>query len=154
MTSTNYTDKKKLQLKIFGIIGASLTLIIPFFLMLHNHEDHLATDQSFCPFKMLTGFPCPGCGITKSLVYLYEGDLVKSFSYHIFGPFAFLFCLATVGLLSAEIITKKDYFNAVFYSKKLAYVLGVILVVYHLTRLVYFIKENSFDEILRQSIWK
>lgn len=47
--------------------------------MLHNHDHHLETDQSLCPFKMLTGFPCPGCGITKSLVYLYEGDLQKAY---------------------------------------------------------------------------
>ena len=122
--------------------------------MLHNDYNHLETDQSLCPFKMLTGFPCPGCGITKSLVYLYEGDLSKSFYYHLFGPFVFLFCFAVIGILSAEIITKKEYFNSIFYSKKLAYTLGFVLIMYHLARLIYFIKENSMEDILRQSIWK
>ncbi len=140
-------------MKIFGIIGALLTLIIPFFLMLHNHDNHLETDQSLCPFKMLTGFPCPGCGITKSLVYLYQGDLQKSFSYHIFGPFAFIFCMAVIIILITEIRTKNEYFNSVFYNKKLAYFLGAILIVYHLGRLVYFVNQNTFEDILKQSIW-
>lgn len=140
-------------MKIFGIIGALLTLIIPFFLMLHNHDNHLETDQSLCPFKMLTGFPCPGCGITKSLVYLYQGDLQKSFSYHIFGPLAFIFCMAVIIILITEIRTKNEYFNSVFYNKKLAYFLGAILIVYHLGRLVYFVNQNTFEDILKQSIW-
>lgn len=122
--------------------------------MLHNHDDHLASDQSFCPFKMLTGFPCPGCGITKSLVYFYQGDLSKSFYYHIFGPFAFVFCVIVVIVLTAELITKKEYFNQIFYSKKIAYTLGVILMTYHLGRLVYFVKDHSVDEIVKESIWK
>ncbi|KQS46347.1 hypothetical protein ASG38_11085 [Flavobacterium sp. Leaf359] len=154
MISTSYTSNRKIQLKIFGIIGALLTLIIPFFLMLHNHDHHLETDQSLCPFKMLTGFPCPGCGITKSLVYLYEGDLQKSLSYHLFGPFAFVFCIVVIIVLTLELKTQKEYFNSVFYSKKIAYFLGAVLIVYHIVRLVYFVRENTFDDILRQSIWK
>ena len=124
MISINYIDNKRSRLKIYGIIGALVTLIIPFFLMLQNGDNHLETAQSFCPFKMLTGFPCPGCGITKSLVYLYEGDLYKSFSYHLFGPFAFLFCLMTIGVLSMELIKGGEYFNFFFYNRKLAYGLG------------------------------
>lgn len=141
-------------MKLFGIIGALITLIVPFIMMLFNHHDHLGTDQSLCPFKMLTGFPCPGCGITKSLVYLYEGDLYKSFSYHLFGPFVFLFCWVTITVLTAEIITGKSYFNSLFYSKKLAYGLAIVLVVYHLGRVIYFVHGHTREEILKESIWK
>lgn len=122
--------------------------------MLNNHDHHLETDQSLCPFKMLTGFPCPGCGITKSLVYLYQGDLGRSFYYHIFGPFAFLFCIVAIVTLSAEIINKKKYFNRIFYSRKLAYFLGAVLMVYHAGRLVYFVRSHTVDEIIKESIWK
>ncbi|HEU4495567.1 MAG TPA: DUF2752 domain-containing protein [Flavobacterium sp.] len=154
MISTSYTINKKAKLKIFGIAGALLTLAIPFFLMLHNDHNHLESDQSLCPFKMLTGFPCPGCGITKSLVYLYEGDLAKSFYYHLFGPFALVFCIAAVITLAAELATGKEYFNTIFYSKKIAYFLGTVLMAYHFIRLVYFINHNTVDEIIRESVWK
>ena len=154
MISTNYTDKINRTRKIYGIAGALITLAIPYFIMMYNVGKALETKQSFCPFKMLTGFPCPGCGITKSLICVYEGNIYKSLYYHLFGPLTFFFCIAVILTLSTELITKKQYFRNIFYSKKLAYFLGISLAVYHIIRLVYFIHNNTFDEILRQSIWK
>ena len=154
MTSINYTINTKSKRKIYGIIGALITLMVPFFLILLHQDDHLETAQSFCPFKMLTGFPCPGCGITKSLVYCYEGDLQKSLYYHILGPFVILFCVLVIVVLSTELITKKEYFNGLLFNKKLAYGLGIFLATYHFIRIIYFINNNSIDAILRQSIWR
>ncbi|WP_035668863.1 DUF2752 domain-containing protein [Flavobacterium sp. 83] len=154
MTLINYTINTKEKRKVYGIIGALLTLMVPFFLMFFNGDNHLETDQSLCPFKMVTGFPCPGCGITKSLVYFYEGDFYKSISYHVLGPFVIVFCIVTIVVLTMELITQKEYFNAVLYNKKLAYGLGFFLVVYHIIRLVFFIKNHSLDAILKESIWR
>lgn len=154
MTSINYTINTKNKRKIYGISGAVLTLMIPFFLMFFNGDNHLETDQSLCPFKMVTGFPCPGCGITKSLVYFYQGDLYKSLNYHLLGPFVIAFSLATIIVLSFELITKREFFNGIMYNKKLAYGLGFFLVAYHIIRLVLFIKNNSIDSILKESIWR
>ena len=154
MTSINYTINTKNKRKIYGISGAVLTLMIPFFLMFFNGDNHLEADQSLCPFKMVTGFPCPGCGITKSLVYFYQGDLYKSLNYHLLGPFVIAFSLATIIVLSFELITKREFFNGIMYNKKLAYGLGFFLVAYHIIRLVLFIKNNSIDSILKESIWR
>jgi hypothetical protein len=155
VTSIDFTTTNiKTQRKIYGIIGAFLTLMIPFFLIIFEQNKNLENEQSFCPFKMLTGFPCAGCGITKSLVYLYEGDLYKSLYYHILGPFIILFCLVTIVVLITEIITKKEYFNQYLYNKKLAYGLGYFLATYHLIRIIIFIKNNSLDSIFKESIWK
>ena len=154
MISTNYTNKIKLKYKIYGIAGAATTLAIPYFIMLNNSDTHLENKQSFCPFKMLTGFPCPGCGITKSLICIYEGNIYQSLYYHIFGSLTFLFCIAIILILVTELITKKEYFRNIFYSKKLAYFLGISLAIYHITRLVYFVHSSSIDDILKQSIWK
>ena len=128
--------------------------MVPFFLMFFNQSDHLETDQSLCPLKMLSGFPCPGCGITKSLVYFYEGDIYKSLYYHILGPFVIVFCVATIVVLSTELITQKEYFTQLLFNKKLAYGLAIFLASYHLIRILYFINSNSLDDILLQSIWR
>lgn len=154
MILINYTINTKDKRKIYGIIGATITLMVPFFLMFFNVNNHLETDQSLCPFKMITGFPCPGCGITKSLVYFYEGHFYKSISYHILGPLVIVFCLIAIVLLTTELITKKEYFNAVMYNQKLACSLGVFLIVYHVIRLAFFIKNHSLDSILKESIWR
>ncbi|MCI4444073.1 MAG: DUF2752 domain-containing protein [Lentimicrobium sp.] len=154
MTSINYTINTKSKRKIYGIIGALITLMIPFLLLFFNQNNHLETDQSLCPLKMLTGFPCPGCGITKSLVYFYEGDLQKSLYYHILGPLVIVFCLVTIVVLTTELITKKEYFNKWLFNKKLAYGLAIFLATYHFIRIIYFIKNNSLDDIIHQSIWR
>ena len=154
MISINYTTNPKRFRKILGIAGALLTLAFPFYVMLQSSNRAIETEQSLCPFKLLTGFPCPGCGITKSLIFLYKGDLEKSIYFHLFGPLTFLFCLAAILTLSVELFTEKDYFQKILYSKKIAYSLGILLGIYHLSRLVYFISTNNIDDILRQSMWK
>lgn len=154
MTSINYTINTKSRRKIYGIIGAGITLMIPFLLLFFHQNTHLETDQSLCPLKMLTGLPCPGCGITKSMVFFYEGNLQKSLYYHILGPFVVVFCIATIVVLSLELFTKKEYFNRLLFNKKLAYSLAIALAIYHFIRIIYFINNNSLDDILKQSIWR
>jgi len=43
-----------------------------------------------CPFRSLTGLPCPGCGLTRSCLCLLEGNLGQSLAYHAFGPLFFV----------------------------------------------------------------
>lgn len=128
-------------------------LIIPFFILLTNNGS-LESEQSFCPFKMLTGFPCPGCGITKSLVYLYEGDLLKSITFHLFGPVVMVLSVYFLIKFSLELYYKKPFFATTFNKKKWTYIFVALLIVYHLIRIVLFIKNNSWDSILKESIWR
>lgn len=128
--------------------------MIPFFLMLHNDDNHLKNEQSLCPVKMLTGFPCPSCGITKSIVSFYQGNVLESIAYHVLGPAVVFFCVFTIVLLLVELKTKKEYFNHYLYNKKTAYGLAVFLGLYHIVRLFFFIQNHTFQEILRESIWK
>lgn len=144
----------RVKRKIWVIAGAFLVLAVPFFILLFTDSDHLESSQSLCPFKMMTGFPCPGCGITKSLVSLYEGDIMESIHHHLFGPLTFVFCLLVIAGLTTELITRKKYFRDLFYSKRIAYFLGGSLAVYHLTRVIIFVSSTSLDGILHQSIWK
>lgn len=146
--------KKKIQFKIYGIIGAILTLMVPFFLMFFNEVNSLEKAQSLCPLKLLSGVPCPSCGITKSMVYFYGGDVQKSLYYHIFGPLVTGFCIAVIAILTTEIITKKEYFNNLLFNKKLGYGLALFLAIYHFIRIVFFVQNNSIDDILWQSIWR
>jgi hypothetical protein len=149
VTSTSFIISTIQKRKIYGITGALLTIIIPLVFMLTDGDNHLETAQSLCPLKLLSGFPCPGCGITKSIVYLYEGDLWRSLSFHIFGPFVILFSILTIIVLTTELLTQKEYFNSYLYSKKIAYGLAIVLGVYHIIRLIYFVKNNNFNDILK-----
>ncbi|MBW3622934.1 MAG: DUF2752 domain-containing protein [Armatimonadetes bacterium] len=46
-----------------------------------------------CPSRLLLHLPCPGCGLTRSWVALWHGDLLASFRYHPLGMALFLLCL-------------------------------------------------------------
>ena len=41
-----------------------------------------------CLFERFTGFPCPGCGLTRAFCALSHGDSVLAWRYH---PFVFVF---------------------------------------------------------------
>ena len=47
-----------------------------------------------CGFKRLTGLNCPGCGGTRSFIYLIHGHIIKSILYYPFVPYA-----VTTGLI-------------------------------------------------------
>ena len=134
-----------------GIAGALLSLVVPYFIM--HFDKTVESSQSLCPFKMLTGFPCPACGITKSFIFFYEGDIWKSLSYHLFGPVFIFLCIFAVFVLIAEIVSGREFFNSIFFSKKLAYALGITLAGYHIIRLIIFVHDHSVTEILKESIW-
>lgn len=140
--------------RILGITGALLTLVIPFILLLNNAGNKLDHEQSFCPLKATTGIPCMSCGITKSMVYFYDGNLVKSLGYHLFGPLLVGFCIFIIVLFLVEIKTKKVYFRKSFLNRKLAYILAIFLIGYYIIRLFFFVQEHSWNEIVQQSIWK
>lgn len=38
-----------------------------------------------CAFKGFTGRPCPGCGMTRSVVHLLHGDVIASLRFHPLG---------------------------------------------------------------------
>ena len=46
-----------------------------------------------CPFRQITGVPCPTCFLTRSTCLALQGDLENSFKMHIFGPFIALFLI-------------------------------------------------------------
>jgi hypothetical protein len=150
--STSFTSKQKRR-KIYGIAYAFIVLAVPYLIMLTSHE-HIESEQSLCPLKMLTGFPCPGCGITKSIIFYYEGDLLKSLYYHVLGPFVPIACIFAILLLLTELATQKNYFSSVIYSQKLAYVLAILLGIYHFIRLIIFVSTHSIQQILQESIWQ
>jgi len=55
-----------------------------------------------CIFRRLTGVPCPGCGLTRSVVATAHLDIATALSFHVFGPLFFVICLTVFGLATAQ----------------------------------------------------
>lgn len=54
-----------------------------------------------CIMRIMTGLPCPGCGMTRSWVHLAHGDVLTAFEYNFFGPLAML---AAAGLVVYTVV--------------------------------------------------
>jgi len=141
-----------LNKKLLGIAGAVCILVIPW--LIGYSSPHLESDQSLCPLKLLTGLPCPGCGITKSIYFFYQGNLDKSLAFHILGPLVVVFSILALATLVLELITHKSYFNRWMYNSRFAWTLAVGLSVYHTIRLASFLLNHSFQEIIKESVWQ
>jgi len=50
-----------------------------------------------CPFRRLTGLPCPGCGMTRSFVAVAHGDIGSAFAYNRLGPLLMAIFVIAVG---------------------------------------------------------
>jgi hypothetical protein len=66
-------------------------------------ETHLQLGLPPCNFRVLTGLPCPSCGMTTSFALLVRGDLANSLRANAVGTLLALFCLVVIpwGLVSA-----------------------------------------------------
>ena len=53
--------------------GAGVLVVVLYFVM------H-ALFGAFCPSVIVTGFPCPGCGMTRAVLYLLKGQFLRSWA--------------------------------------------------------------------------
>jgi hypothetical protein len=61
----------------------------------------VATGPVLCPFRLATGLPCPGCGLTRSWVYLAHGRWSEALGANPFG----LVSMAAVVVLIVVVAT-------------------------------------------------
>ena len=61
------------------------------------------TLPDICIFKNLTGLPCPGCGMTRSITSAVRGDFAGSFVHHRLGLLTLIYIL-TQFLLSLGVV--------------------------------------------------
>lgn len=54
--------------------GAGVLAVIVLYFVMH------ALFGAFCPSVIVTGFPCPGCGLTRAVLYLLKGQFLRSWA--------------------------------------------------------------------------
>lgn len=67
----------------------------------HGHGTHTQLGLPPCGFLVMTGLPCPGCGLTTSFTFIMHGDLVSAAYANPFGLLLFFvsFSCAVTALL-------------------------------------------------------
>jgi hypothetical protein len=97
-----------------------------------------STGPVLCPFRFVTGLPCPGCGLTRSFCAMSSGQFLAAFGDHLFGPVVYLGIVVSLPLMIYQIITNRriEWFHRLVYSRQLAKVMAVSLISYHFIRIV------------------
>src|SRR5215475_13498262 len=70
---------------VFVVVGLLAVFVVAIWIQPYDEEGHaelLATHRQLglpeCSFKVMTGKPCPSCGMTTSFALLVRGDLANS----------------------------------------------------------------------------
>jgi len=51
-----------------------------------------------CPYLIITGHPCPGCGLTRALVLAVHGDMAQARHVHLSAPWVIAWCVAQLAV--------------------------------------------------------
>jgi Protein of unknown function (DUF2752) len=135
-----YMEARKSR-RLAALVVAGLTCILVASVVYTASEVN-ADGQYFtiCGFKVLTGLPCPGCGLTHSFCAIGRGDLRSAFYFNAVGPplylisilvwLRFLFVLTRVGQPVA-------LFDRVFNHVKLVRSFAIAIGAFGLARIIY-----------------
>ena len=92
-----------------------------------------------CPFRAATGFPCPGCGLTRGCLLLLSGHFREAMAMHAFAPLA-VAGLALIGAgvalparLRQSFVRQLEQFDR---SHRVAAALVVLFLTYWMSRLI------------------
>ncbi len=93
-----------------------------------------------CPSRALVGLPCPACGLTHAFCDLAHGRVSAAAGHNALAfPLAALFAVA-LPVAALELRRGKPFaFYGFLYSMRLAWSVGAIVLVYHLTRVAFMV---------------
>ncbi|GAA2066519.1 DUF2752 domain-containing protein [Williamsia deligens] len=91
-----------------------------------------------CPFRLVTGLPCPGCGLTRSWVAVAHGDVASAFSDNAFGPISFtaVVAMTVAAAVLALVAPARIGVLAAVARSRVVYSVAAVWVVYGIVRAV------------------
>jgi hypothetical protein len=129
---------RRLAIAVSGFAGLNLALFAL----------HLPSWQ--CPVLNLTGVPCPGCGLTRAIALLFQGQWRASITMHAFAP-VFVVVLMLLGIAALLPNRYRPVFvnNIKRLEQKTAIPVFLLTAffVYWLVRLVFF--QSTFFQLIR-----
>lgn len=93
------------------------------------------SDTSICLFKRFTGLPCPSCGMTRSYLSLFSGDIENAFFMH---PLFWM-----IPIIAGLVIF--SYYKKVNFTKIYILIMVLFIVVYIIRMILYFPDTYPFN---------
>jgi len=102
--------KEKNKLYLFVIIACVFGYIWILYQLLTENQNNNIT---ICYFKNITKYPCPSCGSTRSVLSIFQGNIIKSILINPLGNIVFLIMFFSPIWILFDILLKKDsYFKS------------------------------------------
>ena len=80
---SKHPAKVYLRIVVFLILGVMLISGVCYHVFEIDVKDHLP-GYVLCPFRVVTRIPCPGCGMTRAMLYLGQLDFGKAIHLNVF----------------------------------------------------------------------
>lgn len=91
----------------------TIVLLLGYAWIIFSYFSEGQTEVVVCPFRLTTGLPCLGCGLTRGIVALLHGEITKSITYHI------LSIPITIAMLGFSFTLCYDYITKSFLTERL-----------------------------------
>lgn len=75
---------------------------------------YASANVTLCPVKLVTGYPCPSCGTTRSISALLNGQLKDAFMINPLGIVSSIIIMAVMLLMLLDLVTKRDYYYKLY----------------------------------------
>lgn len=98
--------KNRYLLTIISILGGYFFVYLSTFL--DPHQEH-----SVCIYKNITGYPCPGCGMTRSTISLFRGDFLQSLMWNPLAIIVNIMAITALIWMLYDLITNKPSFDKI-----------------------------------------
>ncbi len=109
-----------------------LILAIPALMGWSNPD--IDNDKSICPVMRFFGIPCPGCGLTKSVIHAYKGEFGLSLQYNWWGIPLIICCMALIVLQIYDIVTSHQYTERLFSNALVWQILVSLIILTYIIR--------------------
>ena len=80
--TTAAKDTNRQRWLLVGVLVGLLAVRIGFQLIIDGDWIRLESGPVLCPFRAITGLPCPGCGMTRATVACTMGDWRRALDYN------------------------------------------------------------------------
>jgi hypothetical protein len=81
----------------------------------HFHLADIKNDSvRICIFKKVTGYPCPACGSTRSMLSLFQGDIRSALMLNPVGLVLFVIIVLAPLLILYDLVFKRELFFALY----------------------------------------
>lgn len=113
----------------------SVLVVLPLLAVIYFMAD--ARYSSFfprCPFHLVTGLYCPGCGSQRAFSSLLHGQMGQALHYNVLFVLALPFLLYSAGILLINSFTGRHLVQKIFYSTLFVRILLVTVLLFWVCR--------------------